>query len=213
MRVLVFFTLVLMSCGRGEGINKFDGIATIDVDTSFYSEIKQRYHVREIGSTSKYLGGLSPQYPIQKIYTDCGGQCDNDWQSQGMICACIGYVIVVDGKTRIIHNKDEFKKTFAPIENYKEAFSYVIAITMNFPILDDNFFTDSFTYFESNIKISNVTEDDNGYYVSLFRYKQFGCGEHPYYSVLFHVTKDGEIKEISRRKSFKNSEDDSLCVD
>jgi hypothetical protein len=212
MRLIFLFILFgLFSCDKPH--YTFDKIETDYLDSIFYDSLKKEFGVEDIGQTSDFLGGLNPKYPIVKVYFPCEQSCDKDWQSGGMFCGCKNYIVLIDKKPTRIKNKEDVKELYSPIDSYQEALSYTIIMTGNFPILNDSTFRKEYTYFKNDIRTSNVTEDKQGYYVSLFDYKTFGCGEHPYYSVLYYVDKTGLIKEISRDKAFKDKKEDSLCRD
>ncbi len=208
--ITIFF--VLSACDNHSIHDKFDNVKTVHVDSLFRNTIEKEF-AGQIGQTSEFLGGLIPKYPIVKVETTCFGTCDKEWQSEGMFCFCSSYVVNIKGKLKKIADRFELRELYAPIENYQEALSYAIIMTDNYPIFDKSTFKKEFTYFKSNIKTSTVMEFEGGYYVSLFDYKLFGCGEHPYYTVLYLVTKDGQITEVNRDKAFKDKNTDALCVD
>jgi len=215
MRYLsILAILFLISCGRPVVYEKFENIQTAHIDASLQDSIKKNFNVLDIGSTSGFLGGLNPAYPIERVSRDCTEWCEKGWESGGMFCECRSYVIIQDGKPKLIKSKEGLKETFAPIDSYREALSYVIMVTGNFPVLNADYFkNERFTYLISNLRPTHVIETPEGFYVTLFDYKKFGCGEHPYYSVTYLVTTDGQVKEISRRKAFKDPTEDALCVD
>lgn len=124
-----------------------------------------------------------------------------------------GYVVIKDGKPMLIRSKEELREIFKPVDSYQEALSYAIVMTGNFPVFNADFFQEKFTYFIAVPKPTNVRETEDGYYVTLFDYKHFGCGEHPYYLVTYSVTKDGQVKVTNRKKAFKDPDEDSLCRD
>jgi hypothetical protein len=214
MRYISILTFsLLFSCDNSIIYEKFDGIQTNHIDTLAQDSIKRIFKAVDIGSTSEFLGGLNPKYPIEKVFLSCGEWCEKDWQSEGMFCGCRNYVIVKDDKPILIRSKEELKEIFTPVDSYQEALSYAIVMTGNFPVLDTDYFQEKFTYFISDLNTTNVRETQDGYYVTLFDYETFGCGEHPYYIVTCSVTKDGQVKETNRKKAFKDPDEDSLCRD
>lgn len=79
--------------------------------------------VNEARYTSRYLGGLTPNYPIDRIFIYNSGCSENDLQNEGMIAGCYKYIILKDNELKIINNKEDLKSKFAPIDNYEEALS------------------------------------------------------------------------------------------
>lgn len=214
MRYISILTfLILFSYDNSIVYEKFDSIQTNHIDTLTQDSIKRIFKVVDIGSTSEFLGGLNPKYPIERVFLNCGEWCEKDWENKGMFCGCRSYVVIKDDKPMLIRSKEELKEIFKPVDSYQEALSYAIVMTGNFPVFNADFFQEKFTYFIADPKPTNVRENYDGYYVTLFNYKHFGCGEHPYYLVTYSVTKDGQVKETNRKKAFKDPDEDSLCRD
>lgn len=214
MKILVLFSglFLLVSCNNLKTHNEFTNINSIRLPPIWLDSIKTKFNIIDFDSSINYLGGLKPKYPLVRIFRDCAEWCEKDWQNKGMICGCFNYLILKENKLEIIKSKKEFRLKFFPIEDYEEALSYTIVMTNSFPIFDETSFKKEYIYF-NDVKTSNVIEHKDGYFVQLFDYKQFGCGEHPYFSVSYNVTKAGVITEISKHKAFKNPANDGICVD
>ena len=80
---------------------------------------------------------------------------------------------------------EELKKFFVPVDNEVEAMSF-IAVTEN--DLKRN---------ENDVLVGETAVSDDGYLVKVVKNNTFGCGRHDPQSVIFKVTKGGEITVVA----------------
>lgn len=162
------------------------------------------------------LGGLSPNVPI----AECEFM-DRAWiegTEPGIIrTGCMApffrsYVIVEDGAFRQISSKEEFVKSFAPVETPEEALGFAIALTKAFPIYEPDI-PIGFKVFADEIRGTYAEETDAGFKVHLFYSEYCGCGNHPVYAVDYLVTRDGQVSQSSMEKMFEDPKLAGLCVD
>ncbi|MCX2741981.1 hypothetical protein [Pontibacter anaerobius] len=212
---LALLALMLISCADGKTSTSFDSLETMQIDSLERVDIKQELGFWEVSKASPYLGGLGNNISFAYGFAMCGdtSYCqDSKWQYGGFICTCRNLVIKRDKGIEVIKNRFELKETFAPIESRGEALSYAIIMTSNYPVFDEEYFKDEYRYFSSKPRPTAVQEFKNHYLVKLFDYKTFGC-DHPYYSVLVRVDKNGDVSEYRRQAIFEDPEDDGLCRD
>ena len=176
--------------------------------------LEEKYSCEGILSPSEYLGGLTPKVPIVECLfekRDWGKDegivrrgCRRPWYNK--------YIVLVDGKFKLISNKEEFKQFFAPVETPEEALSFVVALTNSFPMYEIKI-PRRYVVFVTTIEPTYVKEVPEGFQVHLFSHTLCGCGPHPYYAIDYLVTKAGENEVISRQKIYKDPLEDDLCVD
>jgi hypothetical protein len=184
------------------------------IPESHYQALKAEFNLLSVYQAPEYLGSLKPALPMA---TGLLAQCSQNQgvvYNGGMLGSCSQYLVDEEGKTRILKDKASFSAYFAPIESAAEAASYAIARTgdrwlPNFPDLSPDF-----RYYQRLIQRSRVEEAKNGGYdILLYHYEQFGCGPHPYLAVKYHVSRDGNLSELSRSKAWADPNQDGLCVD
>ncbi|MER2997223.1 hypothetical protein [Pontibacter populi] len=215
--LLLIFSLIFSSCADESITSEFVGIETQQIDSTEYDLIKSEFSYFDVRRASEYLGGLSPEFKFAYTFALCGNDSinycrDSEWANKGMMCGCKNLVVKNTEGFSTISSRSEFKEVFAPIESRGEALSYAIAMSGNFPVFDKEYFKDEYRYYNGIPGTTVVQEFDDYYLVQLFDYKAFGC-DHPYYSVLIRVDKDGNISEHRRKAVFEDPEDDGLCRD
>ena len=161
------------------------------------------------------LGGLSPKVPI----VACNVLLKDDGMDKGIVRqGCLypmyrRYIIIDEGKYRPIEDKEGFIQYFAPVESPEEALAFAVALTNSRAAHNMTLPEGNMIYSVSSIRTTYVERIDAGFKVHLF-YQQFcGCGNHPYFSIDYAVTRDGEVNEISSEKIYENPELFGLCVD
>ncbi|RIJ37423.1 hypothetical protein [Pontibacter oryzae] len=188
----------------------------MQIDSTRYDEIKTKYGYFDVRKAPDYLGGLKPTHSFAYTFALCDKSeyChDSKWANKGMMCGCKNIVIEDSVEFKFISSRSQFKEIFAPVETREEALSYAIVMSGYYPVFNKSYFKDGYRYFNSKPRTTVVQEVDGYYLVQLFDYKAFGCGEHPYYTVVVRVDKSGEVSEHRRQKSFADPEEDGLCRD
>lgn len=116
------------------------------------------------------------------------------------------YIILTDKGFKVIRNQEEFKQFFAPVETPEEALSFAVALTGSLPMYeikvpkkDRYMFVKIFT---PVIETTHIKEIPEGFKVRLFDRTGY-CGRSVLYAVDYLVTKDGEVKEISRKEVYE----------
>jgi hypothetical protein len=209
--VLLAFLGLCTECNRaGNETYKFP--ATIDIDSSAYKTLANQFRARGLWAAPDHLGALNPSYPIAIINMDIDHFKDTDWMSHGMIASFDKIVVKKQNGYFLINSHAELKEIYAPITSEKEALSYAILYTRFFAVFDISFFKSSYDYFGETPTISYAKQQQGGYIVHLFSYKTFGC-DHPYYSDLVRVEKNGTVKILKHEVSFEDPEKKHLCVD
>jgi len=209
--VVLAFLGLCIACNRaGDETTKYT--PTIQIDTAAYEALANQFHARELWAAPDYLGGLNPSYPTAIIFKDCTAVQDTDWMSGGMMCGFSKILIKKPDGYVLINNRAELKNTYSPITSDQEALSYAILYTRFFAVFDISFFKSSYDYFGETPTISYVKQQSGSYIVHLFSKKTFGC-DHPYYSALVQVEKNGDVKVLKIEASFQNPAERGLCVD
>lgn len=119
--------------------------------------------------------------------------------------------IVFDGEDFILlKTKEEFKNYFLPIDSPEKALSYVAAVTGYYPKYEIPGIGGR--YFVMVVEDSYAKKFYDGYIVHLYYYDSCGCGPHPYFTVDYLVSRNGEIKELGTQKIWEDPLG-SPCVD
>ena len=162
------------------------------------------------------LGGLSPNVPIVEctfISKNWTGEEDEGIVREGCLRPEFRkYIIIEDGEYRLIGSKEEFVRSFAPVESPEEALGFAVALTTAYTDYDITIPNGART-FTSEIRTTYVEEGDGGFNVHLFDAQSCGCGNHPYYSIDYIVTFAGEVNQTSSEKVYENPLFIGLCVD
>jgi hypothetical protein len=215
--LILIVSLVLSACADKTITKKFEGIQTLQIDSTEYDLIKSEFKYFDVRKAPEYLGALSPKFEIAYTFALCENDnvnyCrDSEWVNKGMMCGCKNIIIKSAQGFKTISSRLEFRDIFAPIETREEALSYAIAMSGNYPVFDKGYFKDEYSYYNGKPGTTLVQEFNDHYLVQLFDYKSFGC-DHPYYSVLVRIDKNGNVSEHRRKTIFEDPKDDGLCRD
>jgi len=164
----------------------------------------------------KGLGGLSPK--VQIVECNVLAKNGTDDTTAGIVrLGCMWplfrkYIIIEDGEYKLIGTKDEFIKFFAPVESPEEALAFAVALKDSYP--DYNMtIPERYVVLASEIRTTYVEESGGNFKVHLFDMQSCGCGNHPYYSVDYTVTRAGDVSETSIENIYQNPNLIGLCVD
>lgn len=130
----------------------------------------------------------------------------------GLFGRYVRYIIVQDGAFRLIKSGDEFREIYAPIETPEEALSYVLALE-DLSAYYGLAYTPGYKYEVDTIEDSYVLPEGDGYRLHLYAYQLAGCGPHWTSEVEVQVTRDGAVQEMSRKPSFRDPNQDEVCID
>lgn len=206
------FTLCIFGGCENSNRDKVTYPATIDIDSSKYFTLVKQFKLREVSKAPAYLGGLRPNFPIAIAYQDCFTTRDTDWTGGGRMCSNRKIIIKEKDRYLLINTHKELAGIFAPITSREAALSYAILYTRFFAVLDDSFFKFRYKYYGGKPNITDVKAGKNDYLINLFYYQVFGC-EHPYYSIIVKVNKQGTVEILSQKKVFEDPRDKGLCID
>jgi len=213
--IIPFILTALLGCNTS--VKKVTYLPTRHIDTSIYRQLNSRFNVSTYKATD-YLGSLTPQYPIVFAYQmlfDPKGKTtskDTDWVAGGFFPSARKIIVKTDSAYILINNRTELKKFYAPISSAEEALAYATLYNKSFAAFDDFFGEKKYTYEGKKPAPSYSIQKGDVYEVHLFSYKAFGC-DHPYFSEVYKVARDGSVQLISKVRSFKNPADDGMCVD
>jgi len=162
------------------------------------------------------FGGLSSKVPI----VECNVLVENwtgDMDVGIMHLGCLyplfkKYIIIENGEYKLIGSKEEFIQFFAPVESPEEALGFAVALTGSYPVYNMTI-PESYKVFVSEIKTTYVKESDGEFNVHLFNMQICGCGNHPYYSIDYIVTRAGEVNTMSSERIYENPQFSDMCVD
>lgn len=171
---------------------------------------------------SEFLGGLKPYLPLQvcvNIGKSSSGESVTDVGCSSAVRERYIVVPSMSGKEdpKLINSKEEFRNFFAPIEDGKEAVSYLAALTTSYPIYK---FPKKFSirgmdgeYTSKDLKPTEIDEGDKGYLVRLFSEPMCGCHTPELYEVTYFVSKDGQITKKDEKKVWQASGGRIVCAD
>jgi len=162
------------------------------------------------------LGGLSSKVPI----VECNVLVENwtgDTDVGIMHLGCLyplfkKYIIIENGEYKLIGSKEEFIQFFAPVESPEEALGFAVALTGSYPVYNMTI-PENYKVFVPEIKTTYVEESGGEFNVHLFNMQICGCGNHPYYSIDYIVTRAGESKVISSERIYENPQFFDMCID
>jgi len=181
-----------------------------------------KFGCSEIEPPPIYWGGLKPYRPMAKCLNRFRG---GDFiRTRGCKAVTRERLIVMDGlekksKLFLINNKEEFRSFFAPINDPREAISYVAALTGDYPIYSfpKKYFMSTpeerGEYIKKNLKPTEVVLDKKGYHVRLFDKTGCGCNRPTLFAVEYLVTLDGYIQEESRKPVWQAHRLYEICLD
>lgn len=172
------------------------------------------------------LGGLEPGFPIAlcDVYPDWHEEESSHslgameaseyyvYKHTGPTPIYVRYVIYKNGAFVLLADAEAMRGIYAPIESSEEALSFALAATgleARYGLARQP----DYAYEGNRIEDTHVTEVYNGYRLTLFDLRLFGCGPHWTYEVDLHVRNDGEITELGRRPVFRDKALDGLCVE
>jgi len=189
--------------------------STLNIDTGAYKQLDKKFKAK-LFKAPEYLGGLTPNYPIAIASQTIHNQqewtaADTGWTDGGFIISTRKMLVKTPEGFKLINNRKELQKVYAPISTDQEALAYAILYTRSFAVFD-NFYKDKNFKFLNKKEITSVSKSGSGFIVRVFSYKTFGC-DHPYYMHTMRVNQDGTIELINKVAAFKDPADDSLCVD
>jgi hypothetical protein len=177
---------------------------------------KQKLNLREIREVPDALGGLTPAVPMIQSFVS------ENWRERSKnkgvrVVGCrlrqfLQYSIYTKGEIRILDTPEAFRSFFAPVNSAAEAFSFAVALTGSEPIHKIDLPV-GMAVEASDIPPTFVRKVSEGYLVHLFDYDLCGCGPHWTYSVEYLVRKDGTVEMTSRKKFYRDPQQDGLCVD
>lgn len=180
---------------------------------SSYEAIKTKFSLFNVNPSTSNLGALTPSYPIAE---GLKAQCKEGKGlifNGGKLASCTSLIVEKSPNNfEQINNLQSLKQTFAPIDSEAEVISYLTAAT-NTEARFSFDLQDNFRFYQLKLTPTTVMNHDGGYMVNMFAYQRFGCGPHPNFEVVYHVTKSGDIEEVSRTKIYEDPARDGLCVD
>lgn len=174
----------------------------------------------DIGDRNWVFGGLDPSYPITMCGHNSFGKVPDTSLymdvSHGCMLAEYVHYMVYDGEQyQIIASRNDLKQIFAPIETPEEALSYVLAATdlhVSYDGVIGHVTPQHYRYFVTEFEDTHVVAVENGYSMNIFESQECGCGPLKTFEIEFHVTNEGEIEQLSRRKIYENV-NMSACYD
>ncbi|RYX92409.1 hypothetical protein EON78_06450 [bacterium] len=180
---------------------------------SSYEAIKTKFSLFNVNPSTNNLGALTPSYPIAE---GLKAQCNENEGlifNGGKLASCTSLIVEKSPNNfEQITNLQALKSTFAPIDSEAEVISYLTAAT-NTEAKFTFDLQENFRYYQLKLTPTAVTKHGADYMVNMFAYQRFGCGPHPNFEVVYHVTKSGDIEEVSRTKIYEDPARDGLCVD
>ncbi len=185
----------------------------------------------EIREAPDLVGALRPSYPLAQCLTssyEADPHEQVDWigvghyayTSEGQYFFRVGgissflvrYVAYIDGQFTLIETEEEFRVLFAPLESPDEALSYVQAVTglsALFGLKQES----HYVYAAAEVEDTHVDVAADGYIVHMYYVDLFGCGLHWTYTVDFHVTREGHVKQNNMKQVFRDTTLDDWCID
>ncbi|MBF0528229.1 MAG: hypothetical protein HQK55_02945 [Deltaproteobacteria bacterium] len=188
----------------------------------------------DIIKPSNELNGLKPSSPmaiclVEEMKMELRKREARKKQSQGLpgekfaqvslyrtgclMASWAGIIIYQDNQFKIIKDKEELRKTFAPLQSPEAALGYAVAATNMIarygitPTQLQNL--DNWQVKE--IEDTHVEKVTDGYVVHLFDRDVCGCGPKKQYAVAVQVSESGTIKELSRTVIQETKTE--ICVD
>ena len=214
---IALFTLVLLAkCRPSE--SKLNYLPTKHIDTAAYKQLQKQFNLNYVFKSHEYLGDLTPNYPLafasQMLFDHQGKTIsrDTDGVDGGFFPSVRKIIVKKDSTYILLNNRQEVKRFYAPISSPEEALAYATLYNRSFAAFGDFFNKKKYKYVGDKPASSYSVKKDEYYEVHLFSYKAFGC-DHPYFSEVFKVDKDGSVTLISKKRSFTDPADDHMCVD
>lgn len=160
--------------------------------------LEERFNCSRISPAPQYLVGLKVPI-VECVVGRWSEEVKKGYVSmRGCLVPIYIRYIVFDGEDfKLLRTEEEFKDYFSPIDAPEEALSYVAAITGNYP--EYGFSKSGGRYLVAVIEDSYSKEVNGNFKVHLYGFVSCGCGMHPYYTIDFLVSRDGNIKELRRQ--------------
>lgn len=174
-----------------------------------------------IKPTDALLGALEPAmpmaeclyYPTQHLEEDPAAfEAPRLYNKGCLLPVYVRYVIFSDGGVVTLTTRESLQRAFAPVTSPEEALSYAIAVSglqAKFELKRQA----NLRYLTDRLEDSHAVQTPEGYKVLLFHYQICGCGPHTTSAVWLEVSRDGDIREISRTPVYEDPAEDNLCVD
>lgn len=185
----------------------------------------RKFGCDDIGPPSIYLGELKPYLPMGVCMYYRGPAVGPAVRFSGCkLPIREQYIVLVpSGKkdeVKLIKDKEEFRRFFAPIEDGNEAIGYVAALTHSFPIFD---FAEKYCvktmaeggkYTVSNPKPTDIEERKDGFLIRLFETPSCGCHRPELNEVTYFVSRDGYITQKGKKKTIWQADRlYQICID
>jgi hypothetical protein len=177
--------------------------------------LDEQYGCMQITTVPKALENLTPLLPmVECLYQSQDYSAPEGSEGilrEGCMMPVYRRYIVRQGLQFVsIASTEKFRSMFAPVESEDEALAFAVALTGSFadysPSAPDGYFAVA-----PSVGPTYAKETNEGYIVRLFDRQLCGCGSHPYYAVIYMVTRDGNVTETSREAVFDSS--NNICVD
>jgi hypothetical protein len=180
-------------------------LKNVNLDKSSYDEIVP---------VPDYYSGLSPKYPMamSAAFSESKMKLPGLKYSEGLILVCKNLLILKDSKVIELNTKELVDRYFLPIENSREAISYLSLLTDSYPMYDFSFLNKRFEFSKKILHKTYVDSLSNKYIVHLYKYKRFGCS-HPYFENTFEIDKNGVFKLLNQENIFIDPKENGHCVD
>ena len=177
------------------------------------SEAVKAIGCQNLTPASEYLGALSPALGLAQCdVTDPQGKQTGIIQTGCRLPYYRRYVVAEGGKATLIRSAAEFTARFAPVETPDEALAFAVALTKAVPRTTIELPPDAAVKV-ATIEPTYVETTPEGYRVHLFDYVGCGCGPHDHQVVDFLVTRDGQLRQLSRAAIYDVPSERALCVD
>jgi len=171
--------------------------------------------------TDALLGALAPTrpmaeclyYPTQHLEEDPAAFDAPRLYTEGcLLPVYVRYVIFEEGEFTSLSTLNDLQIAISPLESPEEALAYARAATglqAKFELKRPP----TFRYLTDRLEATHAVQTPEGYKVLLYHYQICGCGPHTTSAVWLEVSRDGDIREISRTPAYENPLEDNLCVD
>lgn len=171
----------------------------------------------DISPVPFYFSGLTPKYPMALVNSILNltepFKPEYSLKTEGgMVTMLVNLLILKDSKVIKVNSKKMLDSLFMPLNNSKEAISYLSVLTDSYPIYDFSFLKRRFEYKKRVIRKSYVDSLSDRYVVHLFKYEKFGC-THPYFEDTYVLYKNGDYKLLKKEEIFRDQREDGNCID
>jgi hypothetical protein len=155
------------------------------------------------------LGGLKPRLAMVacRVPGDAGGVAHVGCKRP----TARKFIVWDTNAFSLIASADTFSKRFAPPKNAEAALGFALAQTRDSVARFDLRFEDDAPV-EEDTMASNVLVRPNGWVVRLFERQACGC-THPDFALDVFVSRDGDVKQLSRTQVHVDPRTAGRCVD